>query len=220
MLDIWLKFLFFWLLPNFSIFDEIFFIISGNVFQPWAQVPIFTLGFGLSRSKTDWLYSQHNVRPGSFDFYEDMHFTFTVTRGSSYRSDVAIDDVLLRPGRCQIIPEARDKNCIPNNILFSNFFSQIFSQFFFLIFSQFIFQNFFPIFFSKKFSHFFPNFFPKFFPNFFQNFFTIYFPKFFPNLFSNIFSQFFPNLFYESFSHFFPEIFFRNYYFYDFFWAT
>lgn len=35
-----------------------------------------------------------------------MYFTFVVTRGSSYKSDLALDDVLLRPDECQVIPEA------------------------------------------------------------------------------------------------------------------
>ena len=34
-----------------------------------------------------------------------VEFTFLMHRGQSYKSDLAIDDILLRPGECQEIPQ-------------------------------------------------------------------------------------------------------------------
>ena len=48
-----------------------------------------------------------------------MDFTFRMKRGSSYKSDVAIDDVLLRQGECQKIPEGKTSNLFLDNYMIS-----------------------------------------------------------------------------------------------------
>ena len=71
--------------------------------------PLFTLRTGISRSKTDWRYSQHNIKTANIEIYKKMNFLFVAVKGSGYDGDIAIDDVYLRPGKCQQIPTPRER---------------------------------------------------------------------------------------------------------------
>jgi len=96
----------FWYLAYGSNFGEFYVLIkdksmSMNNLGSTIWTPLFTLRTGISRSKTDWRYSQHNIKTAQIDIYKKMHFVFAVAKGSGYAGDVAIDDVYLRPGQCQ-----------------------------------------------------------------------------------------------------------------------
>lgn len=72
---------------------------------------LFSVSGPLSKSRTDWLYAQVMIKPNYSDdqmemFYAKAKIKFEAKRGWSYLSDIAIDDLMLRPTECQKIPVA------------------------------------------------------------------------------------------------------------------
>ena len=57
----------------------------------------------VSDSKIDWKYAQLNIRIRNLNMpaWKNTFFAFISTRGDSYASDIALDDIQLRPEICQ-----------------------------------------------------------------------------------------------------------------------
>ena len=111
----------FWYLAFGANFGEFYVLIkdrsmSMNNLGSTIWTPLFTLRTGISRSKTDWRYSQHNIKTAQIETYEKMRMVFAVSKGSGYAGDVAIDDVYLKPGQCQEIPKPRERPPSPQEI--------------------------------------------------------------------------------------------------------
>ena len=88
--------------------------LNWKIFFRWV-LPVFTLihiwfqlNSAKSQSKTDWKYEQVNVKvdrdykANMAPHYKQMYFILWSKRGSSYQSDVAIDDFMVREGECQV----------------------------------------------------------------------------------------------------------------------
>ena len=75
-----------------------------------SKQQIFQKSNQRSESKIDWRYAQVKLKvPELTDSsivvkYQNVVFTFIATRGPSYLSDIAVDDVMLRPVECQNLP--------------------------------------------------------------------------------------------------------------------
>ena len=75
-----------------------------------SKQQIFQKSNQRSESKVDWRYAQVKlIVPSLTDSsivtkYQSVVFTFIATRGPSYLSDIAVDDVMLRPSECQNLP--------------------------------------------------------------------------------------------------------------------
>merc|ERR1712227_701697 len=75
-----------------------------------SKQQIFQKSNQQSTSKVDWRYAQIKLKiPPLTDStvvakYQNVIFTFIATRGPSYLSDIAVDDVMLRPAECQNLP--------------------------------------------------------------------------------------------------------------------
>ena len=77
-------------------------INKGDIVSRRWQV-LFWNNAADAEAKYEWKYVQLNIQIRNLFMpeWKDTFFAFVSTRGDSYASDIAIDDVQMRPVRCQ-----------------------------------------------------------------------------------------------------------------------
>jgi len=78
-------------------------LVNKKALGKWNWQLLFQTTAATSKTKTDWKYAQLNVRIRELNMPEwrDTFFAFISSRGESYDSDIALDDIQIRPDICQ-----------------------------------------------------------------------------------------------------------------------